>query len=178
MAKRGFSNNTLNDEEDGEDLLLDRYLDSSVRWVVRKTDHGRSHTSRYSIHPGADKMYHESERFVLWPGKKKKDIVESLADVMVDLRHTYDSSSRSVRYLCGKEWYDLVRKENWHHEPIEIVERDCKKQKRKNNSIGQSVGPLGKEAEYTWEVKINSEEISESFSNPYFPQVPLLKLED
>ncbi|GJU20934.1 hypothetical protein Tco_1154276 [Tanacetum coccineum] len=86
MAKRGFSNNTLNDEEDGEDLLLDRYLDSSVRWVVRKTDHGRSHTSRYSIHPGADKMYHESERFVLWPGKKKKDIVESLAGVLHALR--------------------------------------------------------------------------------------------
>ncbi|GKA29273.1 putative reverse transcriptase domain-containing protein [Tanacetum coccineum] len=200
MAKRGFSNNTLNDEEDGEDLLLDRYLDSSVRWVVRKTDHGRSHTSRYSIHPGADKMYHESERFVLWPGKKKKDIVESLADVMVDLRHTYDSSSRSVRkttprYVGPFEIVECVGPvayrlklpqelscvhDTFHvsnlkkclaepdvqvpldeieidenlrfvEEPIEIVERDVKKLKRRRIPLVKVRWNSRQGAEYTWE---------------------------
>nr|GFB22104.1 putative reverse transcriptase domain-containing protein [Tanacetum cinerariifolium] len=57
-----------------------------------------------------------------------------------------------LRYLHRREWYDLVKKESWHHdvqvpldeieieenlhfveEPIEIVERDVKKLKRRES---------------------------------------------
>ncbi|GJW21031.1 reverse transcriptase domain-containing protein [Tanacetum coccineum] len=72
-----------------------------------------------------------------------------------------------LRYLRGKEWYDLVRKENWHHvpldeieidenlrfveEPIEIVERDVKKLKRRRIPLVKVRWNSRQGAEYTWE---------------------------
>nr|GEV13780.1 putative reverse transcriptase domain-containing protein [Tanacetum cinerariifolium] len=75
-----------------------------------------------------------------------------------------------LRYLHGREWYDLVRKESWHHdvqvpldeieidenlhffkEPIEIVERDVKKLKRKRIPLVKVHWNSWQGAEYTWE---------------------------
>ncbi|GJU52731.1 hypothetical protein Tco_1226445 [Tanacetum coccineum] len=68
-----------------------------------------------------------------------------------------------LRYLRGKEWYDLVRKESWHHEieidenlrfvkePIEIVERDVKKLKRRRIPLVKIRWNSRQGAEYTWE---------------------------
>ncbi|GKC24625.1 putative reverse transcriptase domain-containing protein [Tanacetum coccineum] len=42
---------------------------------VRKLIMDEAHTSRYSIHPGADKMYHDLRDLYWWPGMKR-DIAE------------------------------------------------------------------------------------------------------
>ncbi|GKA19478.1 putative reverse transcriptase domain-containing protein, partial [Tanacetum coccineum] len=42
---------------------------------VRKLIIDKAHTSRYSIHPGADKMYHDLRDLYWWPGMKR-DIAE------------------------------------------------------------------------------------------------------
>nr|GFD23986.1 putative reverse transcriptase domain-containing protein [Tanacetum cinerariifolium] len=42
---------------------------------VRKLIMDEAHTSRYSIHPGADKMYYDLRDLYWWPGMKR-DIAE------------------------------------------------------------------------------------------------------
>ncbi|GJZ95843.1 putative reverse transcriptase domain-containing protein [Tanacetum coccineum] len=60
--------------EDGEIYFFDRIWIPSVGGV-RKLIMDEAHTSRYSIHPGADKMYHDLRDLYWWPGMKK-DIAE------------------------------------------------------------------------------------------------------
>nr|GEX05888.1 putative reverse transcriptase domain-containing protein [Tanacetum cinerariifolium] len=74
-----------------------------------------------------------------------------------------------LRYLYGREWYDLVRKESWHHdvqvpldeieidenlhfveEPIEIVERDVKKLKQRRIPLVKVRWNSRQGAENTW----------------------------
>ncbi|GJV70989.1 putative reverse transcriptase domain-containing protein [Tanacetum coccineum] len=59
---------------DGEIYFFDRIWIPSVGGV-RKLIMDEAHTSRYSIHPGADKMYHDLRYLYWWPGMKR-DIVE------------------------------------------------------------------------------------------------------
>ncbi|GJR34438.1 putative reverse transcriptase domain-containing protein [Tanacetum coccineum] len=268
---------------DGEIYFFDRIWIPSVGGV-RKLIMDEAHTSRYSIHPGADKMYHDLRNLYWWPGMKR-DIAEYVSSsgydaiwVIVDrltksahflpiredfkteklariyineivARHgtklhmstayhpeTDGQSERTIqtledmlracvmdfggswdthlplvefsynnsyhtsikcapfealyerkcmipvgdiglklektsdyldqylckkrkekivsdkeRYLRGKEWYDLVRKKNWHHEPIEIVERDVKKLKRRRIPLVKVRWNSRQGAEYTWE---------------------------
>ncbi|GJT51436.1 putative reverse transcriptase domain-containing protein [Tanacetum coccineum] len=53
--------------EDGEIYFFDRIWIPSVGGV-RKLIMDEAHTSRYSIHPGADKMYHDLRDLNWWPG--------------------------------------------------------------------------------------------------------------
>ncbi|GKE55724.1 putative reverse transcriptase domain-containing protein, partial [Tanacetum coccineum] len=62
--------------EDGEIYFFDRIWIPSVGGV-RKLIMDEAHTSRYSIHPGADKMYHDLRDLYWWPGMKK-DIAEAV----------------------------------------------------------------------------------------------------
>ncbi|GJV30930.1 putative reverse transcriptase domain-containing protein [Tanacetum coccineum] len=55
--------------EDGEIYFFDRIWIPSVGGV-RKLIMDEAHTSRYSIHPGADKMYHDLRDLYWWPGMK------------------------------------------------------------------------------------------------------------
>ncbi|GJW56139.1 reverse transcriptase domain-containing protein [Tanacetum coccineum] len=59
---------------DGEIYFFDRIWIPSVGGV-RKLIMDEAHTSRYSIHPGADKMYHDLRDLYWWPGMKR-DIAE------------------------------------------------------------------------------------------------------
>ncbi|GJS78626.1 putative reverse transcriptase domain-containing protein [Tanacetum coccineum] len=59
---------------DGEIYFFDRLWIPSVGGV-RKLIMDEAHTSRYSIHPGADKMYHDLRDLYWWPGMKR-DIAE------------------------------------------------------------------------------------------------------
>ncbi|GJX68485.1 putative reverse transcriptase domain-containing protein [Tanacetum coccineum] len=60
--------------DDGEIYFFDRIWIPSVGGV-RKLIMDEAHTSRYSIHPGADKMYHDLRDLYWWPGMKR-DIAE------------------------------------------------------------------------------------------------------
>ncbi|GKF34636.1 putative reverse transcriptase domain-containing protein [Tanacetum coccineum] len=60
--------------DDGGIYFFDRIWISSVGGV-RKLIMDEAHTSRYSIHPGADKMYHDLRDLYWWLGMKR-DIAE------------------------------------------------------------------------------------------------------
>ncbi|GJR71486.1 putative reverse transcriptase domain-containing protein [Tanacetum coccineum] len=60
--------------DDGGIYFFDHIWIPSVGGV-RKLIMDEAHTSRYSIHPGADKMYHDLRDLYWWPGMKR-DIAE------------------------------------------------------------------------------------------------------
>ncbi|GJT17486.1 reverse transcriptase domain-containing protein [Tanacetum coccineum] len=60
--------------DDGEIYFFDRIWIPSVG-DVRKLIMDETHTSRYSVHPGADKMYYDLRDLYWWPGMKR-DIAE------------------------------------------------------------------------------------------------------
>nr|GEX73603.1 putative reverse transcriptase domain-containing protein [Tanacetum cinerariifolium] len=63
------------ERRDGSGIyFFDRIWISSVSGI-RKLIMDEAHTSRYSIHPGADKMYYDLRDLYWWPGMKK-DIAE------------------------------------------------------------------------------------------------------
>ncbi|GJX65250.1 putative reverse transcriptase domain-containing protein [Tanacetum coccineum] len=61
-------------QDDGGIYFFDYIWISSVGGV-RKLIMDEAHTSRYSIHPGTDKMYHDMRDLYWWPGMKR-DIAE------------------------------------------------------------------------------------------------------
>ncbi|GKD21827.1 putative reverse transcriptase domain-containing protein [Tanacetum coccineum] len=60
--------------DDGEIYFFDRIWIPSVGGV-RKLIMDEAHTSRYSVHPGVDKMYYDLRDLYWWPGMKR-DIAE------------------------------------------------------------------------------------------------------
>ncbi|GKG42362.1 putative reverse transcriptase domain-containing protein, partial [Tanacetum coccineum] len=64
---------------DGEIYFFDRIWISSVGGI-RKLIMDEAHTSRYSAHPGADKMYYDLRDLYWWPGMKR-DISEYVSVV-------------------------------------------------------------------------------------------------
>ncbi|GJS33729.1 putative reverse transcriptase domain-containing protein [Tanacetum coccineum] len=60
--------------DDGEIYFFDRIWIPSVSGV-RKLIMDEAHTSRYSVHPGANKMYYDLRDLYWWPGMKR-DIAE------------------------------------------------------------------------------------------------------
>ncbi|GJR27589.1 putative reverse transcriptase domain-containing protein [Tanacetum coccineum] len=60
--------------DDGEIYFFDRIWIPSVG-DVKKLIMDEAHTSRYSVHPGADKMYYDLRDLYWWPGMKR-DIAE------------------------------------------------------------------------------------------------------
>ncbi|GJR40083.1 putative reverse transcriptase domain-containing protein [Tanacetum coccineum] len=62
---------------DGGIYFFDRIWIPSVGGV-RKLIMDEAHTSRYSIHPGADKMYHDLRDLYWWPGMKR-DVAEYIS---------------------------------------------------------------------------------------------------
>ncbi|GJS31501.1 putative reverse transcriptase domain-containing protein [Tanacetum coccineum] len=60
--------------DDGEIYFFDRIWIPSVGGV-RKLIMDEAHTSRYSVHPGADKMYYDLRDLYWWPSMKR-DIAE------------------------------------------------------------------------------------------------------
>ncbi|GKB92333.1 putative reverse transcriptase domain-containing protein, partial [Tanacetum coccineum] len=62
--------------DDGEIYFFDRIWIPSVGGV-RKLIMDEAHTSRYSVHPGADKMYYDLRDLYWWPDMKR-DIAEYL----------------------------------------------------------------------------------------------------
>nr|GFC49627.1 putative reverse transcriptase domain-containing protein [Tanacetum cinerariifolium] len=60
--------------DDGGVYLFDRVWIPSVGGI-RKLIMDKAHTSRYSVHPGADKMYYNLRDLYWWPGMKR-DIAE------------------------------------------------------------------------------------------------------
>ncbi|GJS47417.1 putative reverse transcriptase domain-containing protein [Tanacetum coccineum] len=76
-SKQGFGSVLMQrgkQRDDGEIYFFDRIWIPSVG-DVRKLIMDEAHTSRYSVHPGADKMYYDLRDLYWWPGMKR-DIAE------------------------------------------------------------------------------------------------------
>ncbi|GJS68477.1 putative reverse transcriptase domain-containing protein [Tanacetum coccineum] len=84
---------------------------------VRKLIMDEAHTSRYSIHPGADKMYHDLRDLYWWPGMKR-DIAEYVSKCLTcsKIKAQHQKPSRLLRQPEIPEWkwekitMDLVTK--------------------------------------------------------------------
>nr|GEV08384.1 hypothetical protein [Tanacetum cinerariifolium] len=77
-------------KEDGNWYFMDRIwvpLVGDVRMVILN----EAHNSRYSVHPGGDKMHHDL-RYVLWPGMKRDTAI-----------YVIDRLTKSAHFLAIRE---------------------------------------------------------------------------
>ncbi|GJX62972.1 putative reverse transcriptase domain-containing protein [Tanacetum coccineum] len=88
----------LTKRDDGEIYFFDRIWIPSVG-DVRKLIMDEAHTSRYSVHPGADKMYYDLRDLYWWPGMKRDipmpkssrghDTIWVIVDRLTSRSHSY-----------------------------------------------------------------------------------------
>nr|GEW83257.1 hypothetical protein [Tanacetum cinerariifolium] len=102
--------------DDGGIYFFDRIWIPSVGGV-RKLIMDEAHTSRYSIHPGADKMYYDLRDLYWWPGMKR-DIAEYVSRCLMcsKIKAEHQKPSVLLRQPEIPEWkwekitMDLVTK--------------------------------------------------------------------
>ncbi|GJX35703.1 putative reverse transcriptase domain-containing protein [Tanacetum coccineum] len=105
------------ERKDDEGLyFMDRIWIASVG-DVRTLIMDKAHTSKYSIHPGADKMYHDSRDLYWWPGMKKNIaiyVVKGLTCSKVKSEHQRPSGLLQQPEISEWKWekitMDLVTK--------------------------------------------------------------------
>ncbi|GJX32586.1 putative reverse transcriptase domain-containing protein [Tanacetum coccineum] len=97
--------------DDGEIYFFDRIWIPSVGGV-RKLIMDEAHTSRYSVHPGADKMYYDLRDLYWWPGMKRH-----IAEYVV-----VDRLTKSAHFLPIRENYKTEKLAKIYTN--EIVARD------------------------------------------------------
>nr|GFA36760.1 putative reverse transcriptase domain-containing protein [Tanacetum cinerariifolium] len=97
--------------DDGGIYFFDRIWISSVGGV-RKQITDEAHTSRYSIHPGADKMYYDLRDLYWWPGMKR-DIAEYVSRCLTSgydaIWVVVDRLTKSAHFLPIREDYKTVK---------------------------------------------------------------------
>ncbi|GKD46292.1 putative reverse transcriptase domain-containing protein [Tanacetum coccineum] len=155
-----------------------------------------AHTSRYSVHPGADKMYYDMRDLYWWPGMKRDiaaspviwsevgesqligpeimqettekivQIIERLKTARSRQKSYADKRRKPLEFQVGDRvllkvspWKGVVPLDEieidenlrFVEEPIEIVERDVKKLKRRRIPLVKVHWKSQQGAEYTWE---------------------------
>ncbi|GJX00439.1 putative reverse transcriptase domain-containing protein [Tanacetum coccineum] len=100
--------------DDGGIYFFDRIWIPSVGGV-RKLIMDEAHTSRYSIHPGADKMYHDLRDLYWWPGMKR-DIAEYVSKCLTcsKIKTEHQKSSGLLQQPEIPEW-------KWEKITMELV---------------------------------------------------------
>nr|GFB84491.1 putative reverse transcriptase domain-containing protein [Tanacetum cinerariifolium] len=90
--------------DDGGIYFFDRIWIPSVGGV-RKLIMDEAHTSRYSIHPGADKMYYDLRDLYWWPGMKR-DIAEYVSRCLTcsKIKAEHQKPSGLLQQLEIPEW--------------------------------------------------------------------------
>nr|GEY34651.1 putative reverse transcriptase domain-containing protein [Tanacetum cinerariifolium] len=93
--------------DDGGVYFFDRVWISSVGGI-RKLILDEAHTSRYSVHPGADKMYYDLRDLYWWPGMKR-DIAEYVSKCLTSghdaIWFVVDRLTKSAHFLPIREDY-------------------------------------------------------------------------
>ncbi|GJX44027.1 reverse transcriptase domain-containing protein [Tanacetum coccineum] len=117
--------------DDGGIYFFDRIWIPSVGGV-RKLIMDEAYTSRYSIHPGADKMYHDLRDLYWWPGMKR-DIAEYVSKCLtcskIKAKHPKPSGLLQQPEIPEWKWekitMDLViklpRSSGRHGVPVSII---------------------------------------------------------
>nr|GEV68001.1 putative reverse transcriptase domain-containing protein [Tanacetum cinerariifolium] len=88
------------ERDDGGVYFFDRFWIPSVGGI-RKLIMDEAHTSRYSVHPGTDKMYYDLRDLYWWPGMKR-DIADSEHDAIWVV---VDRLTKSAHFLPIREDY-------------------------------------------------------------------------
>nr|GEX13129.1 putative reverse transcriptase domain-containing protein [Tanacetum cinerariifolium] len=75
-------------------------LVGDVRMVILN----KAHKSRYAVHPGTDKMYHDLRDMYWWPGMKRDIAIYKALETILDLStayqpRTYGQSERTIQTL-------------------------------------------------------------------------------
>ncbi|GJR74708.1 putative reverse transcriptase domain-containing protein [Tanacetum coccineum] len=200
--------------DDGEIYFFDRIWIPSVGGV-RKLIMDEAHTSRYSVHPGADKMYYDLRDLYWWPGMKRDiadyhtsikcapfealygrkcrspviwtevgesqligpEIMQETTEKIVQIKERLktarsrqksyaDKRRKPLEFQVGDRvllkvspWKGVVPLDEieidenlrFVEEPIEIVERDVKKLKRRRIPLVKVHWNSRQGPEYTWE---------------------------
>nr|GEY32588.1 putative reverse transcriptase domain-containing protein [Tanacetum cinerariifolium] len=103
-----------------------------------------SHKSKYSIHPGSDKMYRDLKKLYWWPSMKP-NIADYVGKCLTCSR---------VKAECQKPSDLLLRlddKLNFVEEPVEVMDREVKKLKQSRISIVKVRWNAKRGPEFTWE---------------------------
>nr|GEY10494.1 putative reverse transcriptase domain-containing protein [Tanacetum cinerariifolium] len=102
--------------DDGETYFFDRIWIPSVDGV-RKLIMDEAHTSRYSVHPGMDKMYYDLRDLYWWPGMKRDTfeyVSKCLACSKIKAKHQEPSGLLQQSEIPEWKWekitIDLVTK--------------------------------------------------------------------
>nr|GEX17319.1 reverse transcriptase domain-containing protein [Tanacetum cinerariifolium] len=107
--------------DDGGIYFFNRVWISSVGGI-RKLIMDEAHTSRYSVHPGMDKMYYDLKDLYWWPGMKR-DIVEYVSKYLTT-KHEYilspETDGQSERTIQTLE--DMGKLAPRYVGPFKIVE--------------------------------------------------------
>nr|GEV83396.1 retrotransposon protein, putative, Ty3-gypsy subclass [Tanacetum cinerariifolium] len=110
---------------DGGIYFFDRVWIPSVGGI-RKLIMDEAHTSRYSVHPGADKMYYDLRDLYWWPGMKR-DIAEYVSKCLTsghdDIWVVVDRLTKSAYFLPIREDYKTKKLARIYIN--EIVARHC-----------------------------------------------------
>ncbi|GJZ14377.1 putative reverse transcriptase domain-containing protein [Tanacetum coccineum] len=124
----------------------------------------RSHKSKYSVHPGSDKMYQDMKQLYWWPNMKA-DIATYVSKCLTCLRvkaeHQKPSGLLVQPAIPQWKWenitMDFVTKlprtqsGNELMEPVEILEREIKKLRRSRIPIIKVRWTPEEVLEFTWE---------------------------
>nr|GEV40352.1 putative reverse transcriptase domain-containing protein [Tanacetum cinerariifolium] len=99
--------------DDGGVYFFDRVWISSVGGI-RKLIMDEAHTTRYSVHPGADKMYYDLKDLYWWPGMKR-DIAECVSKCLTSghdaIWVVLDRLTKSAYFLPIREDYKTEKLE-------------------------------------------------------------------
>ncbi|GKE78618.1 putative reverse transcriptase domain-containing protein, partial [Tanacetum coccineum] len=84
--------------DDGEIYFFDRIWILSIGGV-RKLIMDEAHTSRYSVHPGADKMYYDLRDLYWWPGMKRDVAKLTKSAHFLPIREDYKTKKLAKIYV-------------------------------------------------------------------------------
>ncbi|GJX88247.1 putative reverse transcriptase domain-containing protein [Tanacetum coccineum] len=72
-----------------------------------------AHTSRYSVHPGADKMYYDLRDLYWWPGMKRDIAKYTLEDMLracvMDFGGSWDTHLSLVEFSYNNSYHKSIK---------------------------------------------------------------------
>ncbi|GKE16170.1 putative reverse transcriptase domain-containing protein [Tanacetum coccineum] len=99
-------------KEDGSLYFMDRIwapLVGDVRMVILN----KAHKSKYSVHPGADKMYHDLRDMYWWSGMKRDIATYTLEDMLracvIDFGGSWDVHLPLAKFSYNNNYYSSIR---------------------------------------------------------------------
>ncbi|GJV91167.1 putative reverse transcriptase domain-containing protein [Tanacetum coccineum] len=131
LQQKGYEDlrSSLKGKKTTDCILLNEY--GNLRTLIMN----EVYTTKYSIHPGADKMYYDLRDLYWWPGMKK--------DISI--------KSGDVNLHVPLEEVKIDDKLHFVEEPMEIMDREVKKLKRSRIPIVKVCWNSRRGPEFTWE---------------------------